>query len=397
MEHDGTGIVFPLGVRAAAGATGIKRTGLDLCLVVFDEPATAAAVFTRNDVRAAPVTVSQAILAQTDLVGGIVINSGCANAATGERGLTDARDMAVRAQRTTGAAAPFLVASTGVIGEYLPINKVVAGIETLSRSLSRSAGEGLARAIMTTDTTPKHAESTIELRGGTARIGGIAKGAGMIAPSMATMIAVLTTDAAVAAPMLGRLLGKVTDETFNQVIVDGEMSTNDCVFLVATGAAGVALEDDDDIETFSAALHDLCEELTKAIARDGEGATKLITIEVDEADTPSEARTVARRVALSPLVKTAVHGADPNWGRVLSAVGALGLGLDERTISISFGDVTVYADGATVGVPDEVVKETLQGTEVSIRIGLGRGSAAARAYGCDLSAEYVKINASYRS
>jgi len=398
-DVDGS-VSAPAGFRSAGIACGIKKNGNpDLALIVSDRPASAAAVFTTNKAQAAPVLVSKARLAAS---GGharaIVINSGCANACTGPEGRRTAEIMADAA-----AAAAFvdpsqvLVASTGVIGVALDREAVTAGIASAAASLSSGGGPDAARAIMTTDPFPKEAAVEVTIANGSFRVGGIAKGSGMIEPLMATMLAVLTTVAAVDPALLQRALTAVVDDTFNAITVDGECSTNDCVFALANGASGVAITDKD-FDLFVNALRRVAEPLAMDIVRGGEGATKLITIEVTGAQSDAEAKMAARAIANSPLVKTAVHGADPNWGRLVAVAGRAGVAFDLDRTRIQIGDVELFAGGRPYDERAPEASEHLKQREVVLRVDLGTdGAGRARMWTCDLSADYVKINAEYRT
>ena len=391
------GVSAPAGFRSAGVACGIKKTGaLDLAIVVSDGDAAAAAVFTTNKAQAAPVLVSKSRLQAS---GGrarvVAINSGCANACTGPDGMATAEAMAEAAARAAGAdPSAVLVASTGVIGVALDRDRVTAGIAAAAKAASRSGGADAARAIMTTDPFPKEASIEVTSAGGTFRVGGIAKGSGMIEPLMATMLAVVTTDAKVEPAVLQRALTAVTDVTFNAITVDGECSTNDCVFALANGASGVA----PDFDTLVEALRLVCEPLAIGIVRGGEGATKLVTVEVTGGRTAVEAKQAARAIANSPLVKTAVHGADPNWGRLVAVAGRAGVAFSLERARVQIGDVLLFADGRPFDERAPQASEHLQGRDVTLRVDLGAGgSGTARMWTCDLSADYVKINAEYRT
>jgi glutamate N-acetyltransferase / amino-acid N-acetyltransferase len=388
------------GFRAAGIACGIKKSGApDLALIVSDVPASSAAVFTTNKAQAAPVLVSKARLAAS---GGrarlVVINSGCANACTGPEGLATAEAMADAAARGAGAdRAQALVASTGVIGVALDRTTVIQGISAAFGALSRDGGAAAARAIMTTDPFPKEAAIEVTTPSGRFRVGGIAKGSGMIEPLMATMLGVVTTDAAVPPALLQRALVAAVDVTFNAITVDGECSTNDCVFALANGASGVTIADSD-LEVFTDALRAVCEQLAIGIVRGGEGATKLVTIDVTGGRTSDEAKKAARAIANSPLVKTAVHGADPNWGRLVAVAGRAGVDFDLERARVRIGDIELFAGGRPFDERAEQASDHLKGTEVSLRVDLGTGgTGAARMWTCDLSADYVRINAEYRT
>jgi glutamate N-acetyltransferase/amino-acid N-acetyltransferase len=394
------GVSAPAGFRAAGVACGIKKSGgLDLALIVSDAPASSAAVFTTNKAVAAPVLVSKARLQAS---GGrsrvVVINSGCANACTGPDGHRTAEEMADAAARAAGVdPSEVLVASTGVIGVSLDLQRVTNGIAAAAKVLGRDGGPAAARAIMTTDPFAKELAIEVTTAAGSFRVGGIAKGSGMIEPLMATMLAVVTTDARIEPALLQRALSTVTDVTFNAITVDGECSTNDCVFALANGASGVTITESE-FDVFVAALNEVCEVLAVGIVLGGEGATKLITIEVTGGATDVEAKRAARAIANSPLVKTAVHGADPNWGRLVAVAGRAGVDFNLDRARVQIGDVELFAGGRPFDERAPEASEHLKGKDVRLRVDLGTGKAgAARMWGCDLSAEYVKINAEYRT
>jgi len=391
----------PAGFRAAGIACGIKKKAgaLDLALIVSDAPAASAAVFTTNKAQAAPVLVSKARLAASGGYSRVVaINSGCANACTGPDGLATAEAMADAAARAVGAdPRQALVASTGVIGVSLDRSIVTGGIANAVSALSRDGGPAAARAIMTTDPFPKEAAVEVAAPSGRFRVGGIAKGSGMIEPLMATMLGVVTTDAAVAPALLQRALAAAVDVTFNAISVDGECSTNDCVFALANGASGVTIGEPD-LALLAGALRAVCEQLAVGIVRGGEGATKLVTIDVTGGRTNEEAKKAARAIANSPLVKTAVHGADPNWGRLVAVAGRAGVDFNLERARVEIGDVELFAGGRPFDERAPQASEHLKGTEVALRVDLGTGGGgAARMWTCDLSADYVKINAEYRT
>ena len=390
----------PAGFRAAGVACGIKKSGnLDLALIVSDLPASSAAVFTTNKAVAAPVLVSKARLqASAGRSRVVVINSGCANACTGPDGHRTAEEMADAAARAAGAdPSEVLVASTGVIGVALDRQRVTDGIAAAVKVLGRDGGPAAARAIMTTDPFPKEVAIEVTTAAGRFRVGGIAKGSGMIEPLMATMLAVVTTDARIEPALLQRALTAVTDVTFNAITVDGECSTNDCVFALANGASGVTITESE-FALFVDALRAVCEPLAVGIVRGGEGASKLITIEVTGGATDVEAKRAARAIANSPLVKTAVHGADPNWGRLVAVAGRAGVEFNLDRARVQIGEVELFAGGRPFDERAPEASEHLKGKDVRLRVDLGTGKAgAARMWGCDLSAEYVKINAEYRT
>ncbi|HSL20814.1 MAG TPA: bifunctional glutamate N-acetyltransferase/amino-acid acetyltransferase ArgJ [Vicinamibacterales bacterium] len=392
------GVTAAEGFSAAGVHCGIKPSALDLAVIAADRPATAAALFTTNLVKAAPVLLSQQhVRASGGRARAVVINSGCANACTGAAGLEVAQRTAAHASAALGVPPEHvLVASTGVIGVALDAERVKAGISAAISQLSRDAHLDAARAIMTTDRGPKEAAVEARAGGQRFRVGGLAKGAGMIEPNMATMLAVLTTDAAVEAPLLDRALRAACAETFNAITIDGDTSTNDTVFALASGAGG-AMVGDEELPAFQAALTDVCRGLAIAIVRGGEGVTRTVSVRVSGAPTVEQARRVAKTVANSLLVKTAIHGADPNWGRILAAAGRAGVPFDPRDASVRIGPVVLFAGGRPFDDRAPQAAGFLSRDEVEIEVGLGAGSAAAIVYTCDLSAEYVRINAEYRT
>jgi len=393
------GVATPRGFRAAGISAGIKASGNpDLMLLVADAPAQVAAVFTTNKVIAAPVIVSKEHLAQSGgLARVIVVNSGCANACTGDQGLRDAREMTAESARLVGCPVDqVLVSSTGVIGVGLPMDKVRAGLPAAFRALGADQGSAAARAIMTTALSPKEFAARISIGGRDASIGGMAKGAGMIEPMMATMLGFVTTDAAVPPALLDRALREAVDQTFNAITVDGDSSTNDCVLLLASGASGVAV-DESSYGTFVAGLTAVCRELALAIVRGGEGATKLVTVNVTGAASDAEARKAAKVIANSLLVKTAIHGGDPNWGRLICAAGRAGVAFDASRAAVTMGSIVLFKDGQPHDELAPAAAEYLKGINLTIGVDLGSGAASSTVWTCDLSAEYVRINADYRT
>lgn len=390
-------VAFPLGFSGAGAAAGIKKNGNpDVGLLRSEPPARAFGAFTLNAAAAAPVLYCREVLATGAPVSHVVVNSGCANAATGPRGYEDVLDTVAHLRAAEKVAGEVLVSSTGVIGEPLPMDKLRRGLDAL-------AGEaaGLApfhQAILTTDTFAKVAQRSLTLGGREARLGGASKGAGMICPNMATMLAYLTTDVDLPADYRPMFLDAV-ERTFNSISVDGDMSTNDTVLLLANGAAGVRYADlaADERSLFDAALLDLMRELAQAIVRDGEGATKLITVEVVGAVSEREAKAVGRAVSNSPLVKTAFFGGDANWGRVLAAAGYSGAQLTMEKLSLEFCGVKVFEAGMPLPRDEEDLAGRMKAREVSVRLDLGLGKAAWTYWTCDFSYDYVKINGSYRS
>ena len=393
------GITASAGFRTAAVLCGIKRQGLDLALIVADEPASAAAVFTTNLAMAPPVVLSQEHMRRSGgVVQAIAVNSGCANACTGKPGLAAAREMAVSVATSVGCRLHHaLVASTGVIGLPLDVSKISRGIDLASKSLSRDAHGAAAEAIMTTDPWPKEAATRVTTPTGSFVVGGMVKGAGMIEPHMGTMLGFLTTDAAVDQARLQRALAEVTDDTFNAITVDGECSTNDSVFLLASGASGVQI-DDSLYGSFVAGLREVCGKLARDIVRGGEGATKLVSIRVTGAGSYDDARRAARAIANSLLVKTALHGGDPNWGRLVAVAGRAGVSFDLAKARVQIGPAVLFADDTVFADREPVAAEHLRGDEVDVEVDLGnRGSHEATVWTCDLSAQYVRINADYRT
>jgi glutamate N-acetyltransferase/amino-acid N-acetyltransferase len=398
LEMMSGGVTTPQAFRAAGVSAGIKAKGLDLALLVSDRPATAAAVFTTNLAQAAPVVVSRDHLGRSGgIARAIVVNSGCANACTGQAGLQIARDMAAETGRALGCPAEqVLVASTGVIGVALDIEKIRRGLPAAVEALAEDQGALAARAIMTTDPFPKEAAARLSIGGRELTIGGMAKGSGMIEPMMATMLGFVTTDAAVPRPLLDRALREVVDDTFNAITVDGECSTNDCVMLLANGASGATV-DEATYETFAHGLRAVCLRLALGIVRGGEGATKLVTITVTGAASSGEARRAAKAIANSPLVKTAVHGGDPNWGRLIAVAGRAGVEFELEHAAVMIGPIVLFKDGRPY---DEAAAEAaayLRNDDIMVSVDLGAGTASSTVWTCDLSAEYVRINAEYRT
>ena len=392
-------VTTPRGFRAAGVACGIKASGLDLALIVSDTPAAAAGVFTVNRAQAAPVTVSRRNLSATSgRARAIVVNSGCANACTGIDGMQHAETMAARTASSIGCSVPeVLVASTGVIGVKLDMEKVSRGISTAAAALAPCGGKDAARAIMTTDPFPKMASAEIARGTGMFRVGGIAKGSGMIEPNMATMLAFVTTDAAVDAALLQRALKTVVNDTFNAITVDGECSTNDCVLALANGASGVKLGDNDYPDLVEA-LRSVCEPLAVGIVRGGEGATKLVTVRVTGAASDAEARQAARAIANSPLVKTAIHGGDPNWGRLVAVAGRSGSNFVLDSAAVRIGPIELFSAGTPHDERAPDAAEYLKGRDLVVAVDMGTGgSGSSQMWTCYLSAEYVRINAEYRT
>jgi glutamate N-acetyltransferase/amino-acid N-acetyltransferase len=394
------GITAVRGIRASGVACGIKRSGLDLALIVSDLPATISGVTTVNRVKAAPVVICERHF-QFGRFSALVANSGNANACTGRRGRTDAAAMCDVVARELGCPPrEVFVASTGVIGMPLPLSNVVRGIRAAARQLSATGGKAAAQAIMTTDTCPKEVAVSFQLGGRRIAIGGIAKGAGMIAPHLATMLCFVATDAEVSAPLLRRVLREGVGNTFNTITVDGCMSTNDTVLLFANGAAGAGplVAGGGGLAVFEEALHRVLSRLAYMIVRDGEGATKLIRVTVIGSRTRAEASMAARAVADSPLVKTAFFGEDCNWGRIMAALGASGARFDPGRVDISLDGVVVVRGGVGLGRSAErAAHGRMRRREVGLTVDLHGGRGEATVLTTDLTETYVKINAGYRS
>ncbi len=394
------GVTAPAGFRAAGVACGLKANGKpDIALVVADAPASAAGIFTTNQAKAAPVLVSREHLAASNGMARVIVtNSSCANACTGPQGMADAREMALVAAKGVGCApAHVLVASTGVIGVHLRMEAVRRGITAACAALSRDGHAAAAQAIMTTDPFPKACAVSVATSAGTFRVGGMAKGSGMIEPRLATMLGYLTTDAFVSPPVLRRALADAARSTFNAITVDGECSTNDCVFAVASGASGVRI-DDSLFPALVDGLEAVAHELSLGIVRGGEGATKLVAITVTGAGSNDDAWTAARVIANSPLVKTAIHGADPNWGRLVAAAGRAGVPFAVETASVRIGHILLFERGQPRDDRALCAAEYLRGDDLEIEVDLGTGgNGRATMFTCDFSAEYVRINAEYRT
>ena len=388
------------GFHTAATACGLKPSGsLDLGLVWCETPCSAAGVFTTNRVQAAPVHVCRETLASAAArVRGVLYNSGCANAVTGERGLADARRMRELGARAVGAAEnELLVLSTGVIGRFLEMDKLATGVATLRSPAALHTPADAARAIMTTDTRAKFATAELTLAGRAVRVAGFAKGAGMIHPNMATMLAVVTTDARLEPARLDRCLRAAVARSFNRISVDGDMSTNDTVLVLASGAAGADVDDAGE-PGFTAALTDVCTSLARQIARDGEGATRLVELRITGGASERQAHRVGDAIACSPLVKTAIHGNDPNWGRILAAAGYSGEAIEPERVRLWFGErdaVQLLDRGLPVAFDAARASSLLRQDPAIVHLDLGLGEETAVVWTCDLSAEYVRVNADY--
>jgi len=394
-------ITLPAGFAAAGVPCGVKTTGQeDLALIAADRPVPAAVVTTSNQVFGAPVAWCRKVLpAGFGRLRGIVINSGCSNVCTGRRGERDAEAMAaLTADRLGAAKDEVLVASTGIIGQPLPMAKVRRGIAAAAAALGRRNDPAVVRAIMTTDTREKSAVVRTRIGGAAVTVAGIAKGAGMIAPSLATMISVITTDAAISPRPLHRAFRAAVGESFNALTIDSDQSTSDTAVVMASGLAGRRLARGSAGERkFAAALAEVCGALAMALARDGEGATRLVVVGVRGAASRRDAKIAAKAVADSPLVKTAVHGADPNWGRIVMAVGKSAAKVVAERLSVRIGRETVFARGRPRKCDLAAVEKHLRGETVTLDVNLGLGEGAFTAYTCDLSREYVTINADYHT
>jgi glutamate N-acetyltransferase/amino-acid N-acetyltransferase len=401
-------LTFPRGYRAGTAACGIKAftagasaipTGQkdDLCVIHSSLMCDTGGVFTTNKIKSASVVIDQLHL-QHNRVQALTVTSGNANACTGAQGFKDALLIAkLSADRLDLDPDQVLVSSTGVIGRYLPMDAIKPGIGEACGKLSADGGAAAARAILTTDTVPKTAHLELELAGTTIRLGGMCKGSGMIHPNMATMLAYVTTDAAVEPGLMATLVKSIADRSFNQVTVDGDSSTNDTFLILANGAAGnVPIRSGSfEAEQLEHALLEVAQRLARAIARDGEGATKLITVKVSDASSDADARLAARAVAASSLVKTAIHGGDPNWGRIVCALGYSGAELALDKLHLTVGGEVVFERGAGVDVDLSAVRHAFEQPEIEIVATLGLADGHAEAWGCDLSEEYVRINADY--
>lgn len=401
MKHIEGGVTVPRGYKAAAALAGIKPTSSkkDCALVVSEVPAVTAGVFTTNLVQAAPVRWCREVC-RSGKARAVFINSGNANACTGDQGYADTAATAGYVAEQLGMTArEVLVCSTGVIGVPLPMDKIRRGVELCAAGLSPDAGHDAALAIMTTDTVPKEVAVELQLDGGVVRLGGMAKGAGMISPHMATMIAVITTDAALSPDALSAALKRAVDRSFNRICVDNDMSTNDTVLVLANGAAGIKelLPGTKHFQLFEEALCEVCINLAQAIVRDGEGATKFVEIAVLGARDNEDAMRVARAVAQSQLCKTAFFGQDPNWGRIACAAGYSGATFDMNHLSVFLDNVCVMKNGMRADYQESDAAAVMKKPSFRIEIRLGNGTGEAVFWTSDLSAEYVRINADYRS
>jgi glutamate N-acetyltransferase / amino-acid N-acetyltransferase len=389
------GVTAANGFLATGVACGLKKSGaLDLALIVSKSDCACAGIFTTNRVKAAPVLYDQELLKKNNnSIRAVTINSGCANACTGQLGLDDVCATAEAAAMATSCRPDqVLVLSTGVIGQRLNIDKVRDGVANAARQLTQDGGSIAAQAIMTTDTKPKLSE----LSNLPYAIGGIAKGAGMIHPNMATLLSVITTDARITPDLLDKSVRAAAAESFNRISVDGDMSTNDTLLVLANGSSAYEVRDSN-LERFTQALSQVSADLAKQVARDGEGATKFVELVVSGARNDAEATRVARAIANSPLVKTAIYGSDANWGRVICAAGYSGVAVEPEKMTLWFGEVNVFKSGIPTDFREEDSTAAISGKDVFIRLDLGMGSASSTMWTCDLSHDYVTINGMYRT
>ena len=397
-KHKVAGVCYPQGFTAAGVRAGIKKNGnLDVAVIYTQKEAAVAGVFTKNLVAAAPVHLSK-IVVGTGTAHAVVANAGCANACTGEQGIRDAEAMATIAANELGCRQDdVIVASTGLIGSNIPMDKMTSGIKDAVKNLSREGSVNAGNAIITTDTYSKACATEVTIGGVEVRFGAIAKGSGMIRPDMATMLCFITTDADIDQKLLQEALRDATEVSFNCMTVDGDMSTNDSVVVLANGAAGnkKIVDKGADYQTFYETLKTICIELAKRIAADGEGASKFLTINVTGAESFADAKKVGMSVANSPLVKTAFFGQDANPGRTICAVGYSGVHVVPEKITIKFGGLTVYDKGLVTKFDADEMRKVLADHDITVDIELGLGSAQATVYTCDLTFAYVKINADY--
>ncbi len=400
QASNSTSVALPRGFIAGTARCGLKKTGDDLAIIFSERPAVAAAVFTRNLVQAAPVIVSREHL-RFRTHRAIVVNSGGANACTGDEGLNDARQMAeIVAEYFNCDEREVLVASTGVIGVRLDMGKIESGIRIATAQLSKASGARVAEAMMTTDTKPKRAGKTCRLGDKRVTVAGVAKGAGMIHPNMATLLSFITTDATIDKSVLQAALRLAVNQSFNRVSIDGDTSTNDTLIVLANGAAEnepVKRASGAAFETFTNALTEVCRDLAIQVARDGEGARKLITIRVRRAPSEKDAHRIAETVATSPLVKTAIAGADANWGRILAAAGRSGARFDVSKVEIKVGDLVVARRGVGLQFDEARALDILHRDQVTVTIDLNQGDAHVTEWTCDMTEGYIHINADYRS
>ena len=394
------GVTYPKGFQAAGVKAGIKKSGnLDVAVIYTEKKAAVAGTFTKNAVAAAPVHVSKTVVA-THTAHAIVANAGCANACTGAQGEADAAAMQKIAADALGCtSADVIVGSTGIIGQLLPMDKVEQGVHAAVKALSVDGSEDAGNAIITTDTYSKAGATSVMIGGKEVRFGIIAKGSGMIRPDMATVLCFITTDADIDGVLLQDALSEVIEHSLNMISIDGDMSTNDMAIVLANGAAGnpKITEKNADYEAFKETLLALCQGISEKIAADGEGATKFITVHVKGAKSFVDAKTVGMSVANSPLVKTAFFGEDPNWGRVICAVGYAGVPMNPNHTTVKFGGIPVYADGMGVSYDADALRTVMTAHDIVVEIDLKDGTEEAKVWTCDFSYEYVKINGEYHT
>lgn len=406
MEITQDGITSPKGFKAAGKHVGIKKYKKDLGIIYSEKPAVCSAVFTKNVVKAAPLQLAQKVLSENRNISAIAINSGNANACTGEQGYKDAVDCSkMLAECLNLNENEVLVSSTGVIGQLLNRDVILEGIKEVSKTLSNTqvSANDCAEAIMTTDTFKKNITVSIKLGGKTVKVSGIAKGSGMIHPNMATMLGFLTTDAAITPEMLDKAFKPCIDDSFNMITVDGETSTNDTCLILANGMAENELIDkeNEDFKAFAEAVDYVVKFLAKQIVKDGEGATKFLEVKIIGAKTKADAKVLCKAILNSQLVKTAFFGKDANWGRILSAMGASGVQFDPNKVKISFknevGEIDLFENGKPYNFDEEFALKILDEREIKIDVIMQEGNSKITGWGCDLSYEYVKINAEYRT
>ena len=394
------GVCAPHGFFAAGVRAGIKKSKKDVTVIYSEVPAFAAGVFTQSATVAACVTLDQRQLKRSRTVQAILVNSGNANACTGKRGMMNAKQsIAVTASSLGIKESQILIASTGVIGQFLPMDKLTSGIHDAVKHLRTDGNTDAAEGICTTDTYPKEYAVEVEIGGSPVRIGGIAKGSGMIAPNMATMLAFITTDARIAYGTLKRAFSEANDMSFNRITVDGDTSTNDMSLILANGKAeNIEIKEETaDYKKFYSALEHVLIHLSKQIVKDGEGATKFVELTVTGAKSKHDAEIACRTICNSPLVKTAIHGEDANWGRILAAAGRSGIPFNPDKAEIYFDDMKILGKNYDISFSEERAKKILEQKEISITLRLNNGKYSATFWTCDLSAEYVRINGSYRS
>ena len=400
------GITVPKGFLATGAHIGVKKVKKDLAIIYSEKPALCSAVFTKNLVKAPPLWWCEKLVKEKQKIQAIVINSGNANACTGERGYQDALSMADTLSKCLNISKEsVLVTSTGVIGVYLPLDKIIPGIEETSKTLGadEKSAKRCAKAIMTTDTFRKEVAVEIEINGIKVTIAGIAKGSGMIHPNMATMLGFITTDINISQELLDKAFKENINDSFNMITVDGETSTNDMAVILANGFAGNPIVDkeNDDYKKFKEALEYVTKSLAKQIVKDGEGATKFLECKISNAKTKEDAKVLCKSILNSNLVKTAFFGNDANWGRVLSAMGASGVDFDPNKVKIFFkndiGEIKLFENGLPIEFDEDFAFKILKQEEIKILVDMNQGDKSITGWGCDLSFDYVKINAEYRT